>query len=60
MSFSAFKYALKQYPKVVSGYHACGPGNTYEALKKVIKDPKKLKIVLSHSVWKKELFKNNL
>ena len=55
MSSSAFDYVLKEYPEIINGYHACGPGNTYEALKKVIKDPKHLEIVLSYSTWKKKL-----
>ena len=59
MSFSAFQYILKSYPEIIDGYHACGPGNTYEALKKVIKDPKRLKIALSYNAWKKELVNNN-
>ena len=55
MSFSAFNYVFKQYPEIIDGYHACGPGNTYKALKKVIKDPKHLEIVLSYAAWKKKL-----
>jgi hydroxymethylbilane synthase len=55
MSYSAFSYVLKLYPEIIDGYHACGPGNTYEALKKVIKDPKRLEIVLSYNSWKKKL-----
>ena len=55
MSSSAFNYVLKQYPKIINGYHACGPGNTYEALKKVIKDPERLEIVLSYNIWKNKL-----
>ena len=55
MSSSAFSYVLKQYPEIIDEYHACGPGNTYEALKKVIKDPKRLEIVLSYNSWKKKL-----
>lgn len=55
MSFSAFNYVLKQYPEIINRYHACGPGNTYEALKKVIKDPKRLEVFLSYNAWKKNL-----
>ena len=58
MSSSAFKYVLRQYPEIINGYHACGPGNTYEVIKKVIKDPAHLEIVLSHKEWKKELVLN--
>jgi len=55
MSSSAFNYVLKQYPKIINGYHACGPGNTYEVLKKVIKDPERLEVVLSYNAWKNKL-----
>ena len=55
MSSSAFNYVVKQYPEIIDGYHACGPGNTFEALKKVIKDPKRLEVVLSYNAWKKKL-----
>ena len=55
MSSSAFSYVLKQYPEIIDGYHACGPGNTYEVLKKMIKDPERLEIVLSYNSWKKKL-----
>ena len=55
MSFSAFSYVLKKYPEIINGHHSCGPGNTYEALKKVIKDPKRLEVFLSYNAWKKNL-----
>ena len=58
MSSSAFNYVLKQNPKIINGYHACGPGNTYKALKKVIKDSERLEIALSFSAWKKNIIKN--
>ena len=57
MSSSAFDYVLKKNPDIINGYHACGPGNTYKFLKKIIKDPKRLEIVLSYNVWKKKLLK---
>lgn len=60
MSSSAFHYVLKQYPEIINQFHACGPGNTYEVLKKVIKDKKRLEVVLSYDVWKNNLLKNNL
>ena len=59
MSSSAFNYALKHYPEIINGYHACGPGNTYEAIKKMIKDPRHLEIALSYEAWKKKLLQIN-
>ena len=55
MSSSAFNYVFSQYPEIINAYHACGPGNTYEAIKKVIKDPQRLDIVLSYEAWRKKL-----
>ena len=55
MSSTAFSYVLKTNPKIINGYHACGPGNTYKVLKKLINDPKRLEVVLSYNIWKKKL-----
>ncbi len=57
MSSSAFNYVVKKFPEIINQFHACGPGNTYEVLKKVIKDKKRLEVVLSYNVWKKRLLK---
>lgn len=55
MSFSAFNLAIKNNPAILEAYHACGPGNTYKEIKKMIKDPTKLFVYLSYEDWKKEL-----
>ena len=55
MSFSAFNLAIKKYSYILNAFHACGPGNTYKEIKKVIKDPAKLNVHLSYEDWKKEL-----
>ena len=55
MSFSAFNLATKRNPFILEANHACGPGNTYKEIKKVIKDPKKLNVFLSYEEWRKEL-----
>jgi|TARA_B100000524_G_scaffold169005_1_gene86471 hydroxymethylbilane synthase len=36
MSGSAFKLALKNYPKIINANHSCGPGNTLKTIKKYI------------------------
>lgn len=54
MSGSAFEQALKIYPGIKKGYHACGPGNTYEILKRHL-EPEKIKICLSHGQWLSEV-----
>ena len=55
MSSSSFDYALEKFPKIIDGYHACGPGNTYEHIKKKIIDQGRLEVVLSYEAWKKKL-----
>ena len=55
MSATAFKYALRQNPNIINANHACGPGNTYKEIKKVIQDSNKLQIVLSYTDWKNNL-----
>ena len=55
MSSSAFKYILSMYPEIINAHHACGPGNTFEELQKIIKDPKRLEIVLTYNSWKNKL-----
>ena len=51
MSTLAFKTALKQYPEIIDKKHACGMGNTYKKLKKIIKREEKLDCYLSYESW---------
>ena len=55
MSFSAFYLAINKNPNILDAYHACGPGNTYKQIKKMIKDPAKLYVYLSYEDWKNGL-----
>ena len=55
MSSSAFKLAIAKNPSILSANHACGLGNTFKEIKKMIKDPKKLSVYLSYNHWKKSL-----
>ena len=55
MSSSAFNLAVKNNPIILDAYHACGPGNTYKQIKKMIKDPAKLYVYLSYEDWKNGL-----
>jgi hydroxymethylbilane synthase len=55
MSFSAFNLASKREPTILDANHACGPGNTYNEIKKMIKDPTKLDIYLSYEDWKRSI-----
>tara|TARA_B100001123_G_scaffold370677_1_gene433209 strand:- start:498 stop:2024 length:1527 start_codon:yes stop_codon:yes gene_type:complete len=55
MSSSAFKLAITKEPKVLEAFHACGPGNTFKEIKKMIKDPAKLSVHLSYDQWRKNL-----
>ncbi len=56
MSSSAFKYALSKYPNIRNKFHFCGPGNTYNEIKKILgKDSKNLFIELSYNDWKSNI-----
>ena len=57
MSSSAFEYAIQNFPHIIQANHACGPGNTYNQIKKIIKDKSKLQIYLSYEDWKKDILK---
>ena len=55
MSSSAFKLAVANFPKIIKAEHACGPGNTYNKIKKMIGKSKNLNIYLTYEDWKKEI-----
>ena len=59
MSSSAFKYVKQKYPEIINANHYCGPGNTFEEIKKFIKDPNKLSIALSYKSWKEKLLNDS-
>jgi hypothetical protein len=54
MSGSAFLYALEKFPNITNKYHSCGPGNTYEIIKKNVTEGH-IKIFLSYNDWKNEI-----
>ena len=57
MSSSAFKYAITKYPNILNKSHFCGPGNTYNEIKKILgDDSKNLTIELSYKEWKNNFF----
>jgi hypothetical protein len=52
MSYSAFKLAIQLRPDILNKKNACGPGNTYQEISKII--PKeKLNVYLSYEDFKK-------
>jgi hydroxymethylbilane synthase len=51
-SGSAFEEALKRYPEIRNAHHACGPGNTYLSLRKVIGEKARFHIFLDYEDWK--------
>ncbi len=57
MSGSSFREALKKYPEILDAYHACGPGNTYQFLRKMIGNDSRIGIFLSYDSWKQEVTK---
>ncbi|NMC63263.1 MAG: hydroxymethylbilane synthase [SAR324 cluster bacterium] len=54
-SSSAFSEALKHYPQIASAWHACGPGNTYEGIKKLLGNDERLSIYLSYEAWQRDI-----
>ena len=58
MSGSAFKLSLEKYPKIREKYHFCGPGNTYNEIRKLLGNDKNLFVELSYDSWKKKLLNN--
>ena len=59
MSSTAFNYMRKKFPDIINANHACGPGNTYEEIKKTITNPKQINIMLSYDAWKKDLLNDS-
>ena len=56
MSASAFKYAITNYPSIQNKFHFCGPGNTYNEIKKILgDDSKNLTVELSYKDWKNNI-----
>ncbi len=55
MSSTAFILAISKEPSILNANHACGPGNTFKEIKKMIKDPSKLSIHLSYDKWRKSI-----
>ena len=51
MSGSAFLYALEEFPDIINKFHSCGPGNTYEIIKKSVTEDH-IKVFLSYNDWK--------
>lgn len=54
MSGSAFEYAIEQFPIILEKFHSCGPGNTYEIIKKNVTEDR-IKIFLNYEDWKDEI-----
>ena len=56
MSSSAFKYAITIYPNILNKFHFCGPGNTYNEIKKILGDDSmNLTVELSYKDWKNNI-----
>ena len=59
MSSTAFNYVRKNFPEIVKAKHACGPGNTYKEIKKIIKNPDQLTIAISYNSWRENLLNDS-
>jgi len=55
MSSSAFKLSITKNPEILDAFHACGPGNTFKEIQKMLKDPSKLSVHLSYDHWRRNL-----
>jgi hydroxymethylbilane synthase len=55
MSGSAFDRALELYPEIRGGHHACGPGNTYQHLRKALGPTASVRIYLSLDAWRTQV-----
>ena len=55
MSSSAFKLSITKNPEILDAFHACGPGNTFKEIQKMLKDPSKLSVHLSYDQWRESL-----
>lgn len=54
MSASSFEQALRQNPRLLEKRHFCGPGNTYDGLKRRYGDVIRLEVELGFEEFKKE------
>ncbi len=54
MSGRLFEAAIKLCPEIIKGTHFCGPGHTYDILKKYI-PTEKIHVTLGFDLWKKEV-----
>lgn len=59
-SASAFLRALQLYPEIKSGYHASGPGHTFEVLSRHLQDQHRKQVFLSHGQWLNSILTENL
>lgn len=56
MSGTAFFEALKHDPSLVErGFHACGPGHTFETINSRLRSPAQLQIFLNYEQWRREV-----
>ena len=54
-SGSLFSAALERYPSIAAGIHACGPGNTYEAIRQKLGSNERVFVALSFDNWLQEV-----
>jgi hydroxymethylbilane synthase len=53
MSYFAFKKAVAKHPEIRDKHHACGPGNTYDLIKRDLGDTGQLTVYLNYEDWLK-------
>ncbi len=54
-SGSLFKAAVKANPNLLTGFHGCGPGNTFTIIKNILGNDERLRVYLSFKDFIKEV-----
>lgn len=50
-SGSAFRDALRRFPTIRAGWHACGPGRTFRAIREALGETDRLSVWLDYEQW---------
>jgi hydroxymethylbilane synthase len=55
MSGSLFQYCLERAPEIRDAFHACGPGNTHEILRRILGPDRPIGVFLGIDEWRREV-----
>lgn len=54
-SYSSFIRAYRMYPELINARHSCGPGHTYDLIKKALGPERDVQIYLNYFDWQKNI-----